>query len=66
MPTGPLKPEVVSRQRWEAARNSEQRQRESAKRARELMRMRQRDRKMEVETLETLKRRWCPKDPGMS
>jgi len=43
-----LPDKVVSRQRWEAARNSEQRQRESAKRARELMRMRQRDRKMEA------------------
>lgn len=43
-----LPDKVVSRQRWLAARNSEQRQRESAKRARELMRMRQRDRKMEA------------------
>ena len=47
-PVAPAPRQVVSRQRWLAARNSEQRQRESAKRARELMRMRQRDRKIEA------------------
>lgn len=50
--TSPFRPrpmrQVVNRQRWLAARSSEKRQRESAKRARELMRLRQRDRKMEA------------------
>ncbi|CAK9029732.1 Uncharacterized protein SCF082_LOCUS18920 [Durusdinium trenchii] len=46
--SGALPDKVVNRQRWLAARSSEKRQRESAKRARELMRLRQRDRKMEA------------------
>ncbi|CAJ1437356.1 unnamed protein product, partial [Effrenium voratum] len=46
--SGALPDKVVSRQRWLAARGSEKRARESAKRGREMMRLRQRDRKFEA------------------